>query len=140
MKKNFRLTQKKHKPERVIEQIKGDVRKYMKRERRKELPVKMHFWRFDCKFGFDEEEPVVIHEAEIAKYIDQAAEKGCEKVYIEILAEGARRVKKAKASEGEEAEGAEETEVTDSCETEATESCETESPESCEEESSKSTD
>lgn len=96
MKKTFSLTHPKHKPARVIELMKSEVRKYIKRERRRELPENTDFWAVDCKFGFGEEEPIVIHEAELGKYIDMIEGKKCETVYIEIIARAEVRKRKEK--------------------------------------------
>ena len=38
---------------RVIESIKNDARKYVKRERRKTLPEGFDLWDFNCKVGPD---------------------------------------------------------------------------------------
>ncbi len=94
MKKTFPLTHERHKPARVIDLTKSDIRKYIKRERKRTLPEDVDFLAFDCKFGFDSEEPVVMHESEFNKFIDQAVEKGCKTVYIEILGKPAVRLKK----------------------------------------------
>ena len=51
MRKIFPLEVPKHAPPRVIEAIKSDVRKYLKRERRKALPEGVDFWDFDCQVG-----------------------------------------------------------------------------------------
>ena len=86
MKKSFPLTDPKHKPERVVAAIKNDVRKYLKRERKKQLPEGIDYWDFTCKVGNGSEEPATRHVEEIVPAIDEAAAAGCESVYIEILA------------------------------------------------------
>lgn len=86
MKKSFPLTDPKHKPERVVAAIKNDVRKYLKRERKKQLPEGIDYWDFACKVGQGSEEPATKHVEEIVPAIDEAAASGCESVYIEILA------------------------------------------------------
>ena len=73
-----------------------DVRKYLKRESRKELPEGADFWDFDCKFGPAAEEAKVIHVAEIGKYIDGAEAQQLESFYVEILAKPGHRTKKPK--------------------------------------------
>ncbi len=94
MKKQFPLTSSNHQPARVIEQIKSDVRKYLKRERKKSLPEGVHFWDFDCKVGQGEADPEPKHVEEIVPAIDQAATSGCASVYIEILAKPGHRQSK----------------------------------------------
>lgn len=91
MKKTFSLTSPSHQPARVVEQIKSDVRKYVKRERRKPLPEGVDFWDFDCKVGAGESAPEKKHVEEIVPAIDQAAAAGSESVYIEILAKHGHR-------------------------------------------------
>ena len=54
MKKKFSLKHPKIKPARRVEAVKHEIRKYLKRERRKELPEGVDFWDFDCKFGLTE--------------------------------------------------------------------------------------
>lgn len=94
MKKSFPLTDPKHKPERVVAAIKNDVRKYLKRERKKPLPEGIDYWDFTCKVGQGSEEPTTKHVEEIVPAIDEAAAAGCDAVYIEILAiPGVRRQK-----------------------------------------------
>ncbi|MDB6151707.1 MAG: hypothetical protein JWL90_160 [Chthoniobacteraceae bacterium] len=91
MKKTFPLNVPGHQPPRVVEAIKNDVRKYLKRERRKDLPDGANHWRFDCKIGFGEEPPESVEAKDIVAAIDRASEKECGAVYIEILAAPAFR-------------------------------------------------
>ena len=51
MRKTYPLRPEGKHPERVLEAVKHDIRKYQKRERRRELPAGAHFWDFDCRFG-----------------------------------------------------------------------------------------
>ena len=90
MKKTFSLQHPRHAPPRVVEGVKHEVRKYLKRERRKALPEDADYWAFDCRVGQDGPSRVV-HANEIASAIDAAAEQGWPSVYIEILARPARR-------------------------------------------------
>ena len=94
MKKTFNLTHPKIKYARLIESAKSDVNKYLKRERRKELPEGVDFWDFDCRFGPTAEESKVIHVAEIARFIDAAEKDHLESFYVEIMAKEGRRTKK----------------------------------------------
>jgi hypothetical protein len=99
MKKTFQLTdpQNRHKPARVIEQVKSDVRKYLKRERRKELPEEVDFWDFDCRTGKEVEAATETHVSEINTAIDGAAKESWPAIFIEILAKPGHRAKKPKA-------------------------------------------
>ncbi len=94
MKKTFELTHPKIKYPRLIEGVKNDVRKYIKRERRKDLPEGVDFWDFDCKFGDIEAEAKTVHLSEIDKYISDAEARGLQSFYIEILAKPGVRTKK----------------------------------------------
>lgn len=102
MKKTFELTHPKIKYPRLVEGVKNDVRKYIKRERRKELPADVDFWDFDCKFGDTEAEAKVIHLSEIDKCINDIEARELTSFYIEILAKEGVRAKPAKEGDAEE--------------------------------------
>ena len=95
MKKTFPLTSQNHKPPRVVEAIKAEIRKYLKRERRKALPEGVDFWDFDCRAGKDAESAVPVHVSEITKPIDTASQDGWPTIHIEILAKSGHRTKVA---------------------------------------------
>lgn len=92
MKKTFELTHPKIKPARMIESVKHEVKKYLKRERNKTLPEGSDYWGFDCKFGKTEQTADVIHVSEINKQIDLAEAEGLTSFYIEIMAKPEVRV------------------------------------------------
>ncbi len=94
MKKTFKITDPKIKRDRLIEAVRHEIKKYIKRERNKALPEGVDFWDFDCKFGPAAESAKEIHLAEITKCIDQAQEQQLESFYLEILAKAGRRTKK----------------------------------------------
>jgi hypothetical protein len=94
MKKTFALTHPKIKTDRLIEAARADIKKYLKRERSKELPEGVDFWDFDCKFGPTITESKKIHVAEIGLHIDSIEEQALEAFYIEILAKPGHRTKK----------------------------------------------
>lgn len=96
MKKTFKMTHPKLKVPRLVEAIKYEVKKYIKRERGKKLPDNADFWDFDCRFGADEESSDVIHMSAINKCISEAEAKELESFYLEILARPAYRTKKPK--------------------------------------------
>jgi len=91
MKKTFKLTIEGKNRDRIIEAVKHEIRKYVKRERRRALPEGVDFWDFDCKFGPTEAQAVVVHFATITSLIDAVAKDGGEQFYIEILASHGRR-------------------------------------------------
>jgi len=94
LKKTYPLTSETKKQPRVIESIKNDIRKYIKREKRKTLPEGMNFWNMDCKFGHDDKEPEVIAFQDITKSIDESVELNCKTIYVEILSSAIKREKK----------------------------------------------
>jgi restriction endonuclease Mrr len=94
MKKNFKMTHPKIKVPRLVEAIKFEVKKYIKRERRKSLPANADYWDFDCRFGVDEASSDVIHLSAINKAISQAESDQLESFYLEILAKPGYRSKR----------------------------------------------
>jgi len=85
MKKVFKLKVENKNSDRIVEKTKYEIRKYIKREKNKKLPEDVDFWKFECKFGKNEEEPQVIEFVDITKNIDEAASEECESFYMEIL-------------------------------------------------------
>jgi hypothetical protein len=94
MKKTFKLSHPRIKRPRLVDAIKYELKKYLRRERRRELPPKADYWDFDCRFGADEASSEAIHVATINKCIDRAEAEQLESFYVEILAKPARRRKK----------------------------------------------
>lgn len=85
MKKNFPLELPDRASARVLEAIKSDVRKYLKRERRKALPEGVPFWDFDCRVGSEESVATSVEVRSLIEQIDQVAGEGATALYIEIL-------------------------------------------------------
>ncbi len=94
MKKTLSLTAPNKKPDRQVEAVKHEIKKYIARERRKSLPPGIDFWDFDCKFGAEASRATVIHVAEINKKIDEIVASSAPSFYIEILAKPCKRLKK----------------------------------------------
>ena len=92
MKKTFPLHVPGKDDPRVVEAIKGDVRKYVKRERRKALPEGVDFWDFTCRVGQDGAEPESKPLSAVGDAIDAAAKNHCAAVYLEILATPGHRI------------------------------------------------
>ena len=105
MKKTFPLEAPGHAPQRVIASIKNDVRKYLKRERRKPLPEGVDFWDFDCRIGRDNTSAEETHVKEIIERIDLASREDWKFVYIEILAKSGHRVAKVEDKDSENEDG-----------------------------------
>ena len=94
MKKTFNISHPKIKVARLFEGAKHDVKKYIKRERNKQLPAGVDFWDFDCKYGNTEAEAEVVHMSAINKHIDEAEKLELSSFYLEIIVkEGFRSVK-----------------------------------------------
>ncbi|VAW57560.1 hypothetical protein MNBD_GAMMA07-544, partial [hydrothermal vent metagenome] len=73
------------KPERQIDAIRHEIRKYIKRERSKKLSVDVDFLDFDCRFGADVESSEVIHLSEIDKSINWAVSENLDSFYLEVI-------------------------------------------------------
>jgi hypothetical protein len=99
MKKTFKLRHEKIKVARLVDAIKHEVKKYMKRERRRQLPEGADYWDFDCKYGIDEANSEVIHVSEINKSINQAEAEGLESFYLEVMVKACKRSRAAEAGE-----------------------------------------
>ncbi len=94
MRKTFQLTHPKIKVPRLLDAAKSDIRKYMKRERRKPLPEGADFWDFDCKYGPTAETAESVHPAELNKRMDEAEKQQLTSFYIEVMAKPGYRTKK----------------------------------------------
>lgn len=97
MRKTFPLEISGLKPPRVVEGIKNDVRKYVKRERKKKLPEGADFLDFDCRAGKEEASAGSVHLEELTASIDTASQEEWSGIYIEILAKPGYRTRKEKA-------------------------------------------
>lgn len=91
MRKTFQLRVEGKHPDRVLDAVKHEIRKYLKRERRHALPDGADFWDFDCRFGATREAAEVVHLAEVIGRVDGVAQAGGESFYLEILAKPAHR-------------------------------------------------
>jgi predicted N-acyltransferase len=91
MKKTFQLRPEGKNPDRVLEAIKHEVRKYIKRERRRVPPEGMDYWDFDCKFGATQEGAEVVHLSALTGLMDGVAKEAGSQFYVEILARAAKR-------------------------------------------------
>jgi hypothetical protein len=91
VKKTFKLTIEGKNRDRVLDAVKHDIRKYVKRQRRVPLPEGVDFWDFDCRFGSSEDTAAVVHFATITALVDAAAKDGADAFYLEMLAKEGRR-------------------------------------------------
>jgi hypothetical protein len=92
MKKTFPLHVPGKDDARVLESIKNDIRKYLKRERRKPFPEGFDLWDFNCKVGPDQASAVPTTAGEIIPALDALVKTGADQVYVEILAFAANRM------------------------------------------------
>lgn len=105
MKKSFELNHPKLKPQRWLDAIKHELKKYIKRERNKKLPAESDFWAFDCKVGVSEDTADVVHIGAINKAIDAISASESNTLYVEIIAHAAVTDRTPRSSDYDEAEG-----------------------------------
>jgi len=87
MKKIFKLIDEKKHEDRVLEAVKNDIRKYVKREKKKTLTDKATmYWDFDCKIGATIEDAKVVAYEELIKALDAVKATGVTEVYVEVMA------------------------------------------------------
>ena len=96
MKKTFSFEHPKKKRPRVVEAIKYELKKYIKRERNKKLPENVDFWDFDCRYGVNESSSTIIHISEINKVISEANVEGLDTFFLEVLVKPGVRVMQVK--------------------------------------------
>lgn len=99
MKKTFMLEHPKIKVPRVVDSVKHDIRKHLKKERKNPLPLGAIYWGFDCKFGQSEETAVEVHLSSLTKNIDEFVEKNIMILYVEITAKAIEPIEKPTAKE-----------------------------------------
>ncbi|MEY2946625.1 MAG: hypothetical protein RL084_22 [Pseudomonadota bacterium] len=92
MKKNFPLQIEGKNPDRVLEAVKHDIRKYFKRERNRALPKEVDFWDFDCKVGLTAETAEGVKVSAVIETVGALAAEGAASVYVEILSKHGVRV------------------------------------------------
>ncbi len=87
MKKVFKLTDEKKHEDRVLEAVKHEIRKYVKREKKKKLAdAKLTYWDFDCKVGATSDTAEVVEFEALIKALDAVKATGATECYVEILA------------------------------------------------------
>lgn len=91
MKKTFPLKEPGKADPRVVDAVKHEVRKYVKRERRKTLPEGFTEWNFNCKAGPAPATATVRELDDLGAAIDEVAATGGTEVYVEILAQAGHR-------------------------------------------------
>ncbi len=102
MKKKFPLHVEGKNPDRVLDAVKHDIRKYFKRERGRDVPKGVDFWDFDCKVGLNADTAEVVRVGAVIEAVDAAAKSGAASVYVEILSKHGMRVLNTAASSDSE--------------------------------------
>lgn len=90
MKKTFQLNIEGKNRDRVLDAVKHEIRKYVKRQRRVPLPEGVDFWDFDCRFGASADNATEVHFATILPLVDAAAKDGADSFYLELLVKEGR--------------------------------------------------
>lgn len=87
MKKIFKLTDEKKHEDRVLEAVKHEIRKYVKREKKKKLEdAQSTYWDFDCKIGVTPDSAKMVAYDTLIKELDAVKAAGATECYVEILA------------------------------------------------------
>ena len=86
MKKTFPLQVEGKHPDRLLDATKHEIRKYLRRERRRTPPEGFDLWDFDCRFGTSLEDAAVVELASVMDRIDAVVAAGGSQFYLEILA------------------------------------------------------
>ncbi len=107
MKKTFPLNVEGKHPERLLEAIKHEIRKYLKRERSRPVPADAHFWDFDCRFGPSADQATPVQAHTINTHINALVAAGGTQFYVEILAKPGIREPRPEGLEAESATEAE---------------------------------
>lgn len=95
MKKQFTVVESKISPDRQIDAIKHEIKKYIARERRKKLPEGQDYWDFDCKIGTSTADAKTAHVDDLNKQLDLLSAENTS-FYVEILAKSQTRIKSKK--------------------------------------------
>ena len=91
MRKTFALRPEGKHPDRVLDAVKHEIRKYLRRERRRALPEGVDYWDFDCKVGPEAAQAQTVHLAELIGAVDALAKGGGPQAYVEVLAKHGKR-------------------------------------------------
>jgi len=91
MKKIFTLSHPKKKYARLVDSVRRDIKRYLKRERSKDMPEGFDTWLFDCRFGSSPEDAKKVDVESLGKHIATAEKQQRDTFYIEILAKPGHR-------------------------------------------------
>lgn len=104
MRKTYQLNLEGKNRDRLLESSKHDIRKYIRRERRKDLPEGADYWDFDMRFGVDEASAAPLPPAELIRSINALTSEGGGQFFVEILRKPGKRTPRA---DGDSAPGGE---------------------------------
>ena len=96
MKKTFKLNHPKIKVPRIVDSIKHEIKKTLKKERDKNLPAGAKYWSFDCKLGQTEETAVEVPLLSLTKSIDELVENKATTIYVEMTAKAVDKLDNTK--------------------------------------------
>lgn len=99
MRKTYPLRPEGKHPDRVLDAVKHDIRRYLKRQRRVPLPDGVDFWDFDCRLGATQAAAEVVHLGALITQLDALAQSGGTTAYVELLAKHGVRQRKAGAAQ-----------------------------------------
>jgi len=88
MKKTFKLEHPKIKAPRIVDSIKHEIKKELKKARDKKLPSGAKYLSFDCKLGQSEETASAVPMVELNKSIDELVDNKVKSIYVEISSKG----------------------------------------------------
>ena len=101
MRKTFQLHVEGKNRDRVLDAVKHEIRKYIKRERRRDVPEGAQVWDFDCRFGLSKEAAEAVHLSALTERINAVAAEGGVQFYVEILAKPGVRKPRAPGETGD---------------------------------------
>ncbi len=113
MRKTFQLHVEGKNGDRVLDAVKHEIRKYIKRERRRDLPEGADFWDFDCRFGRTKDAAEAAHLSALTGLINEVAGEGGAQFYVEILAKAGKRTPRLPGEVAAEVDGMQEDEDDD---------------------------
>lgn len=77
--------------DRVLDAVKHNIRKYVKRQRGQALPEGADYWDFDCRLGLSAEQAEPVHFGNLIAQVDALAAQGAPSFYLELLGKPAQR-------------------------------------------------
>ena len=96
MKKTFKLDHPKIKVPRIVDSIKHEIKKTLKKEREIKLPAGTKYLSFDCKLGQSEETATEVPLLSLTKSIDELVENKATTIYVEITAKAVATLEETK--------------------------------------------